>query len=164
MTKKYQWTIEEDDYIEKYYLVKSDKEIGKILGLSETRIKLRRYKLGFKKQRQTFHKESPEGMKWCWFCNEHHPIEYFSKNKNKPDGLQDECKIAVKQMVLNRKAKQFKKKKNNVLKEKQCEKCDQIKTIENFIKNVSTKDGYSNLCRECLNENLNRKFKIKEGR
>lgn len=162
---KHEWTIKEDEYIEKYYLIKSDKDIANDLhNVTTGQVRSRRIELGFKKQRQTFIKEAPEGMKWCWYCSKFHPIEEFSKNKSKPDGVQDECRRAVKQMVLDRKFKNNKKKnKENLIKEKLCVGCNTTKTIDNFIKNVSTLDGYSNLCIDCLNKNdkLIKKFKNK---
>ena len=160
--KKIIWELHEDDYIEKYYLVKSDEEIAKELNKTKSQITSRRLKLGFKKQRQTFHKEIIDGMKWCWHCNKFQPLDEFSKNKNKPDGYQDECKRAVKEIILNRKILEKKKKKQNNISNKTCSKCNINKNISAFVKNSSTIDGYSNLCRECLNENNTKKYKMED--
>lgn len=158
MKKTESWTIEEADHIEKYFRVKSDEELGEDLNMKTSQIKKIRYELGFKKQRQTVNKESPEGMKWCWYCTEFHPIDEFSNNKRKKDGKQDECRKAVKFLVLKRKAN--KNRKPLKLKEKLCTACEKTYKIDKFIKNVSTNDGYSNLCIECLNKNeISRKYK-----
>jgi len=82
----------------------------------------------------------------------------FNKNKSKPSGYQDECKIANKQITIERKQK--KNKLNNDIKYKICEDCEEELPINMFIKNVSTRDGYSNKCKVCLNKDSNKKFKI----
>lgn len=153
------WTLEEEDLIEKYYLIKSDKEISEMLdNKTEAQVRSKRMKLGLKKQRQTFHKKKIEGMKWCWYCNEYHELDAFNNNKNKADGKQDECRVATKYLIAKRKANKTKKSLN--IKDKMCSSCGINKKIENFIKNVSTSDGYSNLCIDCLNKNeINRKYK-----
>jgi len=160
---KVEWKLEEDDCIEKYYLVKSDAELANYLKKTESQVRTRRYELGFIKQRQIQHiGEKKDGMKWCWYCTEYHEISQFNKNKRREDGLQDECKRANKETTLKRKAMKNKKKEDGIL-EKRCIKCDKLKSVDNFIKNISTTDGYSNLCKECLNENkILRKFKITE--
>jgi len=33
-------------------------------------------------------------MKYCWHHQQYHPVEAFAENKNKPDGLQTECRAA----------------------------------------------------------------------
>lgn len=156
-----QLTDEEIDYIERYYLTKTDYEVSKYLDVKESTVKRIRYKYDWKKQRQTSNKElfNKNGEKWCWYCNTYHDISWFNKNKNKPSGYQDECKIGSKQMTLKRK---YKKQKNEEIdiERKICEECGQELSIEMFIKNVSTKDGYSNKCKECMNEDLDRKYKI----
>lgn len=159
-----EWTLSEDDYIEKYYLVKSDEELAKDLSKITSQVKKRRYDLGFTKQRQTPNRGTrKEGEKWCWYCAEYHKISEFNKNKRKEDGLQDECKRANKEINLKRKAKISKKKGNDIL-EKKCLKCDEVKSINNFIKNISTSDGYSKFCKQCLNENkTSRKYKMEDN-
>ena len=36
---------------------------------------------------------SPEGMSWCCACKQHKPIDDFIKNKSRPTGIHNECKI-----------------------------------------------------------------------
>ncbi|WP_252241546.1 hypothetical protein [Clostridium sp. ZBS18] len=160
--KNEQLSEEQLDYIEKYYLTKSDKDISEEIKVSIGKIKSTRYKYSWKKQRQTSNKNlfNEKGEKWCWYCNTYHELSWFNKNKNKPSGYQDECKIGSKQMTLKRKYEK-KKSKINKIKSKICEECEQELSINMFIKNVSTKDGYSNKCKNCMNKDLNRKFKIK---
>lgn len=149
---------EEDKYIQENFNIEDDKDIAEKLHKTESQIKRRRYELGLKRQRQTIHKETVEGMKWCWRCEKFHPLDEFSNNKNKKDGKQDECKMAVKKARLAKKDS-----KNNIeLKEKKCKECSKTKSIKHFIKNVSTKDGYSNQCVDCLNKNVIRKYKNSE--
>lgn len=150
---------EKIDYIEANYLKKSDKELSVELGLTESTVKSTRYKYGLKKQRQTSNNQliTEDGKKWCWYCNEFHDLSMFNKNKSKPSGYQDECRIANKQITIERKQK---KNKINNIKHKICDDCKEELPINMFIKNVSTKDGYSNKCKECLNKDSNKKFKI----
>ncbi|MBY6838681.1 hypothetical protein [Clostridium botulinum] len=154
-----QLSEEQLDYIEKYYLIKPDEDISKEIKVSIAKIKNTRYKYGWKKQRQTSNKNlfNEKGEKWCWYCNTYHELSWFNKNKNKPSGYQDECRIAQKQINIERK---LKKTERNI-KTKVCEECGQELSSEMFIKNVSTQDGYSNKCKECLNKDLKRKFKVK---
>jgi len=160
MSKEVNISDEKIDYIETNYLKKSDKELAVELGLTESTVKSTRYKCGFKKQRQTSNNQliTEDGKKWCWYCNEFHNLSMFNKNKSKPSGYQDECKIANKQITIERKQK--KNKLNNDIKYKICEDCEEELPINMFIKNVSTRDGYSNKCKVCLNKDSNKKFKI----
>ena len=41
---------------------------------------------------------------------------------------------------------------------KQCSKCNEIKEINEFYKKVSSKDGYTGVCKKCITEN-NKKYK-----
>ena len=159
-TQKTRWTIEELDYLEKYYKVKSDDEIAKELNKKVNDVKFTRYDYGYKKQGQTFNENKPIDQKWCWFCKKFHEKTEFSKNKNKPDGLQDECKRAVKMIRLKRNNKE--KNKKIIIKSKVCSECGKEKKSDEFIKNVSTYDGLSNKCKECLNKE-NKRFKV-EGK
>lgn len=160
MSKDFNVEDSKIDYIEANYLKKTDKEIGNEIGLSEYLIKKIRYECGFKKQRQTSNGQliTDDGKKWCWYCNEFHDISMFNKNKSKPSGYQDECRIANKQITIERNQK--KNKISNNMKHKVCECCGEELSVNMFIKNVSTKDGYSNKCKECLNKDSNKKFKI----
>lgn len=146
-------TEEEIDIIEKNYLIKNDIEIGEMLGRKSGTIKRYRYKYGFLKQRQTFINEVDSDKKWCWYCSEVHSKEMFSFNSSKPDGLQDECKIAVKKLSIIRKQKK-KEKIENI--EKTCVDCGETMNITHFIKNISTSDGYSNKCKTCMNKEKNK--------
>lgn len=157
----YEWTIDELDHLEKYYKIKSDETLAGELKRTISNVRFTRLKYGFKRQGQTFNENVPEGKKWCWFCKEFHDKTEFNKNKRKPNGLQDECKRAVKTMALKRKAN--KNKKQIKVKEKTCKKCNILKPIEEFVKNVSTEDGYTNKCKECLNEQLEKKYILNEG-
>ena len=145
------WTQEDDDIISNFYKTCSDEEISETLGnKTKAQVQRRRMELGLKKQRQTVNKEKIEGMKWCWYCNEFHELDAFNNNKSKPDGKQDECRIATK---LIGKERNKQREKYNIIKEKTCSKCGETKLVESFIKNASTYDGYSKLCVECLNKN-----------
>lgn len=160
--KKFIYTIEQADYIEKYFREKSDQELAEDLELTANKVRTIRLELGFKKQRQTVNKEIPEGMKWCYYCSTFHKLDEFSNNKSKPDGKQDNCKYATKLIAKQREEKK-KNNKSDILK-KECKGCNKIKDIKYFIQNVSTKDGYSNLCIDCLNKNeIIRKFKNGDG-
>lgn len=117
MRKKYEITDEQIDYIEVNYLKKSDKTIAKELNILESAVRSIRYKYDWKKQRQAKgHHElfNENGEKWCWYCNEYHDISWFGKNKSKPSGYQDECKVGQKQMVIKRKFKKEKKNKKTI--------------------------------------------------
>ena len=161
MSKEINISDEKIDYIEANYLKKSDKELAVELELTESIVKSTRYKCGLKKQRQTSNNQliTEDGKKWCWYCNEFHDLSMFNKNKSKPSGHQDECRIANKQITIERNQK-LKSKKTNKINYKICEECGEKLEIEMFIKNVSTKDGYSNKCKICMNKNSNKKYKI----
>ena len=50
----------------------------------------------------------------------------------------------------------------NGIQHKTCSKCKETKTIDNFYKHKSKKDGYSTWCRECKNS-ARRKRPRKDG-
>jgi hypothetical protein len=162
--KKYEeLTVEQVDYIESNFRLKSDEEIAKDLNLKVGEVKKVRQECGFKKQRQTSNRQliTDDGRKWCWYCNKFHPLDAFNLNKNKPSGYQDECRIAQKKIKIERDKKKKQIKNSNIIKTKICESCGEELDISMFIINVSTKDGLSNKCKSCLNKNLDRKFIIK---
>jgi len=163
MSKYEELTVEQVDYIEKNFRIKTDKEISEELGLKEAEVKKVRAECGFNKQRQTSNRQliTDDGRKWCWHCNKFHPLDAFNLNKNKPSGYQDECRIAQKKIKIERDKKKKQIKDNTDKKIKVCECCGEEFDTSMFIINVSTKDGLSNKCKKCLNKNLDRKFIIK---
>lgn len=158
MSNEFNINDEKIEYIKVNYLKKLDKTIA--IEIDETESLVRKVRLinGWKKQRQVKgHTElfNEIGEKWCWYCNEYHDVSKFSKNKSKPSGYQDECKTATKEIKLKRMEKN-KVQEHNKLTEKKCADCGEVRPIEEFIKSVSTEDGYSNKCKECLNKPNNR--------
>jgi len=91
-------------------------------------------------------------MKLCTKCKQEKPESAFSKNKNKPDGLQGICKGCC--MAILASGKQH------------CPICDQDKDLSCFNKASKSPSGYFYYCRECVNivyRQRREEFKAKHG-
>ncbi len=100
-------------------------------------------------------------VKKCGKCKVEKDIIYFSKSKNRSDGLASQCKDCI--------AKNFDRYQNNNtinyvpnkynLTNKKCCKCKLDKSISRFGVNKSAKDGFQNICYDCSNEHQKNKIK-----
>ena len=83
-------------------------------------------------------------------CKERKPLNEFIKDKDQVDGLSTCCKSCS---ALKRKKSKDKKLETftPTITEKKCKRCCTVKTVEEFGILITTKDGYSPLCRDCKN-------------
>ena len=105
-------------------------------------------------------------MKKCCMCKKYKLLAELHKNKNAPDGLQWYCKECSIDYKKEKKEREFRKevpeneknieetKENSkrvkeVLVQKQCAKCKEIKPTNKFNKNKSRPDGLQRHCRQC---------------
>ena len=127
-------------------------------------------------------------MKYCGLCELTLPLDKFHLDKSRPDGHTANCKVCRNKITKASKAKnksrvlayskvynkKYKAKcreeneaktqlnelsnANNEEKSKYCPACDLTLTLDKYGFNKSTKDGYSDYCKECCNKN-SRKYK-----
>jgi len=103
-----------------------------------------------------------EGKKTCSMCGERKSLDEFIKDKKQVDGFRGSCKCCSS---ITRQKSKLKKQEFFIptISEKECKKCYTVKTVEKFTIQVTTKDGYSPLCRDCKNED-SREFLEKRKR
>lgn len=114
----------------------------------------------------------------CTTCNNLLSLNMFYKNKNNKDGYKFSCKkceleyqrkhknktklankrykiknlekIKLKHKNLRQKYKQLNQNSNNIITSLCCNKCKNVKDINYFSKNSTTKIGYNSWCKKCL--------------
>ena len=92
-----------------------------------------------------------EGKKTCSMCEERKSLDEFIKDKKQVDGLHCSCKSCSS--ITRQKSKEKKQETfTPTISEKECKKCCTVKTVEEFPIQITTKDGYAPMCRECKNE------------
>ena len=94
--------------------------------------------------------------KTCSKCNNNLDIRLFSPNKLAKDGLHSQCKNC-RTNVMKSLRSSVKYEPDPSLIEKQCCTCKEIKVINDFSLNKSSKDGYHFRCRKCHNEKRRKK-------
>ena len=91
-----------------------------------------------------------EGKKTCSMCGDRKLLDEFIKDKKQVDGLRGSCKSCSS--ITRQKSKE---KKQEIfaptISEKKCKKCCIVKNVQQFPIQITTKDGYSPLCRDCKN-------------
>lgn len=94
----------------------------------------------------------PLVMKMCSQCGEILHVSKYHKDKRKKYGVQNKCRVCVKEY---NKAYQKKCKQQNKINitEKKCFCCGRTLSIDNFYKNSGKKDGCDSYCKECRKEN-----------
>jgi hypothetical protein len=103
----------------------------------------------FAKERAT--RENYPTEKECKGCGKFKPLSDFTESLSYKDGLHShcrECQAKKNRQMKNRWKKE--RKKTKPPEEKLCTSCYRIYPISFFCSNVSHKDGYDNICRECL--------------
>ena len=105
----------------------------------------------YNKNRKNKYKKVGITTKICSKCKQELPIEKFSKNNCNNDGYETQCK-RCKQKQLEKYIEQKKNEVKPCIKYKICSKCKQNLLIENFNKNIISKDGYNNWCKTCQKE------------
>ena len=85
----------------------------------------------------------------CCKCGEIKSVDNFYKCKSKKDGYDNKC---IKCQMKNRNRKHLLYRmydENGTLIKLECCKCGEIKTVDNFNKCNSKKDGYNTICKKC---------------
>lgn len=90
----------------------------------------------------------------CSSCSKILPNNYFQKDITASCGLSSKCRKCKNQEVVNHrekiKIKNIKKEQDGILlKEKICSVCKNTKSIDNFTKCKTNKDGYNSYCKDC---------------
>lgn len=94
-----------------------------------------------------------KGQKQCTKCKQWKDEIEFSKG-NSPDGLNTVCKLCDKtRAAMFRKPRElYAYEMYNEQGQKQCSKCKQWKSVDNFSNCTASKDGLSHYCRQCQHE------------
>jgi len=93
-----------------------------------------------------------ENFKKCSNCKEELSIDNFSKSKTSSDGLHNYCKKCSK--ITSKKNKQkYKTQEKIKILEKICISCNINKSIENYYKCITEKDGRKSKCKTCEKDN-----------
>jgi hypothetical protein len=100
-----------------------------------------------------------EPSKKCPDCGETKPLAEFSRNAARPDGLQFYCKSCYSARAA-RTYRDRQVRKGKVVRErvevppghKYCRRCDTIKPLSEWHKNVRQSDGLTSYCKTCRRE------------
>jgi hypothetical protein len=96
-------------------------------------------------------KDLNEGKKTCSMCEERKELALFIKDKDQRDGYSTSCKSCA--VIIRRKSKEKKMRTFvSTITEKKCKCCNEIKPVDKFKIQITTKDGYSPKCYVCHNE------------
>jgi|LakMenEpi03Aug12_release.lakeMendotaPanAssembly.Ray.scaffolds.fasta_scaffold405284_2 hypothetical protein len=96
-------------------------------------------------------KDLEEGKKTCSMCDERKVFDDFIKDNKTPDGFSYNCKscsTVVRSKSKDKKEKTF----IPTILEKECKKCCTVKSVEEFRIHITTKDGYTSICKSCNNK------------
>lgn len=89
--------------------------------------------------------------KECRDCHQIKPLSEFNNSMSWKDGLHSHCKPCVTQQSQELKQRWKEDRKHvDPPKEKLCTRCYRIFPIAHFCSNISSKDGFDNICRGCL--------------
>lgn len=169
MRKK--WTDEEIQFL-KFAYPKKDfdvKEASKELNRSVPAVQSKANKLGL----FVYEEILPNGSKRCYKCKTILPLDcfYFLKAINKHASYCKECELErIRKKRLFKEGNDVGQGNNvvqgndvgqNMIYEKKCSKCGEVKSINCFYKSKRhKKDGYNNICKTCKDEIAN-KSKLK---
>lgn len=87
--------------------------------------------------------------KKCPVCNQILPIENFIKNRSTYDGVSTYCRQCNSLKRKEKLQNLITTKNYKIVTEKKCRTCQQIKPIDNFIKDKYSIDGHVRRCKEC---------------
>ena len=94
--------------------------------------------------------------KECGNCHQFKPISEFNISLNYKDGLHSRCKsCAIKKSQELKQRWKKERKQVKPPKEKLCTRCYRIFPIAHFCSDVSSKDGFNNICKDCLKKQRN---------
>jgi hypothetical protein len=106
-------------------------------------------------------------VKQCRNCGIEKPLENYPKSKSNKDGYDTLCKICTNEYAKQRRLNNIEKEREryqrykennererllNSITEKSCIICNEIKKIIEFSNSPTSKDGYNNRCKFCVNE------------
>jgi len=91
--------------------------------------------------------------KICNKCKKNKNIIEFYKDKSKKDGYRNQCKNCESNLKASYHTNNDN---NNPINEKICNKCNILKTIENFSKDKYKKNGYCGNCKNCESKRKNK--------
>jgi hypothetical protein len=120
-----------------------------------------KFRLGYNKYCKVCQKTEEvinENMKKCSLCKEELSLDNFTKSQTSSDGLHNYCIVCSKQKSKERREKNKCQPKLKVT-EKNCGKCKETKTVDNYYKSNSEKDGFETMCKNCVKEN-NKRIRI----
>jgi len=94
--------------------------------------------------------------KECRGCHQFKPISNFNISLSYKDGLHSHCKSCVIKK-RNELIKRWKDERKQVEppKEKLCTRCYRIFPVAHLYSNVSSKDGFDNICKDCMKKQRN---------
>jgi len=115
--------------------------------------------LGFEQEREL---NGWPVQKYCKGCGRILPQDHFHLDRRIKDGLSDKCNECVykRHDKWLERIEKTRKKKLKKEKMKECQICHEIRPINWFNKNKSTKDGYGQQCNICRKEVLKENVKI----
>lgn len=107
--------------------------------------------------------------KKCTYCETEKQIVDFSIKKNGLHGRNSICKTCIKLKSELRKKENLEFRKINLIKEKECSKCKEVKLINNFAKDNNKSDGFYSSCKTCNKDYIknyrnNNKEKVAESK
>jgi hypothetical protein len=100
----------------------------------------------WKKQRDR--KSSVSQKKECNICHRIKPINKFYPNKRYKDGYSGTC-IACEEIRVRQYIEKWKKEGNVFPKEKECNRCKRVLSLDHFVLNKRKKVGLSSICKDC---------------
>lgn len=139
------WTEEEIQFLKFAYPNKdfTTKDISRALNRTDSAIFIKAKRLGLKKYKE----ELPEGFKRCSKCSTIYSLENFPSFGSR--GKHSWCKECFKRSYLKIEEFSDNKETSDVIENKECKRCGEIKKIELFNKHKASKDGYYRLCKLC---------------
>lgn len=94
-------------------------------------------------------------MKTCNKCEKAKESNEFKKDPRNKDGLQGICKSCNKEWQQQRRdARASGSVQLKEVAEKKCNKCENVKTRDQFYKDVGMSDGLATICKACRNETM----------
>ena len=150
------WTDEEVQFLKFAYPNKdfTNEEIYNAFDdRTVNQVRSKAYSLGLKRYKETY----PEGFKRCSVCDNILPISSFVNTKRNRDGKTGHCKKChikknkkINSSQIN--SSQINSSQINSSQIKICTKCKAVKEITNFHKDKLSKDGFKNMCKDCVRE------------
>src|SRR3989304_3612584 len=100
--------------------------------------------------------ENPIDKKVCSCCKQEKNIADFDKRKRNKDGFCKKCKICWQENKKKNKERllqeHLKYQEGNPIDKKVCSKCGEEKSVNEFWKKRTSKDGFSARCKSCIKE------------